>query len=286
MVRKLVAAAAVSLSLTLLPGTAFAAQATHPVIQNGFTASQFVTADPTVASYWFDRSGAIATSTNGPGQAPTVPYRATTPCLRYTSEAQFASDIANSVIPNSNWPVGSCVLYDNEGGVGWPTPLAEQQDPEMYMPMFNQAAVNAGFVPITTPGLDLGNTDTTCPKSTHGGTNALWYENCHIAKYAVENSSGTGSGVVVQTQSLTTDQAGYTTLYDDAKTDAAGETAGAVVYAEVSQTYGTALDATNDLQHIGKSQVLGVFVQDTNADAGTAGGWEDTVLTTLDNKGW
>ena len=92
--------------------------------------------------------------------------------------------------------------------------------------------------------------------------------------------------MVVQTQSLTTDQSGFTTLYDDAKSDATGQTPGAIVYAEVSQTYDTALDATNDLQHIGKSQVLGILVQDTNADAGTTGGWEDTVLTTLGNKAW
>jgi hypothetical protein len=31
---------------------------------------------------------------------------------------------------------------------------------------------------------------------------------------------------------------------------------------------------------------MGVYLQDTNADAGTAGGWEGSVLTALKNKGW
>lgn len=98
--------------------------------------------------------------------------------LRYTSEAQFASDIASGVIPNSIWPNGSYVLYDNEG-------------------------------------LDLGNTDATCPRSTHGGTNLSWYEQCHIARYAVEDGGG-GVQVVVQTQSETLTEVDFHTLYTGA----------------------------------------------------------------------
>ena len=261
------------------------AQTAHAWMQNGFTASKFAHADPPVASYIFKRSGSYGTSTSGPASAPTEPYSATTRVLRFTSEAQLASDVASKVIPNSTWPRGSYVLYDNESGTKWPTPKAEQQDPEKYMPMFNSVAVSAGFIPVDTPALDLGNTDTTCPKKTHGDSNLSWYEKCHIAGFAVQNG-GKRAQVVVQTQSETTSETGFRTLYTDAKSDATGKNASATVYAELSRTYGTAMDATNDLAKIGKGTVMGVYLQDTNTDAGAAAGWEASVLATLKNNGW
>jgi len=261
-------------------------QTTHAWIQNGFTASQFVTADRSVASYIFDRSGSYGTSTNGLTAAPTEPYRGTTTAvLRFTSEAQLASDVANRVIPNSTWPNGSYVLYDNESGKKWPTPAAEQRNPEKYMPLFNSVAVRAGFIPVDTPALDLGNTDTTCPKKTHGGSNVSWYEQCHIAGFAVLNG-GAHAQVVVQTQSETTSESAFRTLFTDAKSAATGKNKLATVDAEVSKTYGSAAEATRDLQNIGRSAVMGVFVQDTNADAKTPHGWEDTILSTLKGEGW
>lgn len=261
------------------------AQTAHAWMQSGYTARRFVKAAPSVASYIFQRSGSYGTSTSGPATAPTEPYGATTPVLRYTSEAQFASDVASKVIPDSTWPKGSYVLYDNESGKGWPTPADEQRDPEKYMPMFNSLAARAGFVPVDTPALDLGNTDTTCPKKTHGGSTLSWYEQCHIAGYAVEDG-GRGAQVVVQTQSQTTSESDFRTLYTDAKSDALAKNASATVYTELSKTYGTAADAINDLQSLGKGVVMGVYLQDTNADAGKAGGWEDTVLTGLKSDGW
>ena len=270
---------------------ASAAATTHIWMQQGYTASQYVKGDSTVAQYILDNTGSYGMN-NGVTSAPTVPYPGTsTPALRYTSYAQFTADIANHVIPNASWPKGSVVVYDLEGGKDlngnpW-SPPDEQQDPEMYMPLFNRAAINAGFKPIDTPGLDLGDTDTTCTKASNGGTNVSYFEGCHIAKYAVD-SNGTGSvlGMVVQAQTQTADETSYTTLCKDAKADANGENSSAFVLDEVSINYGTALEATNDLQNMGKANVDGVFIQGTNADAATPGGWEDSILTTLYNKGW
>jgi hypothetical protein len=284
MVRSVTALIALLVGVTGLLGHS-SARTTHAWMQNGFTASQFVKADSSVASYFFKRSGSYGTSTNGPASSPTEPYSATTPVLRFTSEAQLASDIASKVIPNSTWPKGSYVLYDNESGSGWPTPADEQRDPEKYMPMFNSAAVKAGFIPVDTPALDRGKTATPGPKGTHGGSNLTWYEQCDIAKYAVADG-GSRAQVVVQTQSETTSKSAFAALYNDAKSDATGENASATVYAELSQSYGTAADAVNDLGSVGQSVVMGVYLQDTNADAGQAGGWEGSVLTALKNKGW
>lgn len=282
--RRLLALIALLAGTIALAGPA-SAQTAHAWMQNGFTASKLVHADPSVGSYIFKRSGSYGTSANGPASAPTEPFSATTAVLRFTSEAQFASDIARKVIPNSTWPRGSYVLYDNEGGKGWPTPADEQRNPEKYMPMFNSRAVSAGFIPVDTPALDLANTDTTCPKSTHGRNNLHWYEQCHIARFAVENG-GSRAQVVVQTQSETTSGSAFRTLYSDAKSDATGSNASSTVYAELSRTYGTAPEAISDLQSIGKNVVMGVYLQDTNTDAGRAGGWESSVLTTLRNMGW
>jgi hypothetical protein len=280
-IRRQVAAALVAFLPSLLGSTAVTAATTHSWLQNGFTAANLVSADPTVASYIFNRAGSYGTA--GTTTCPiTEPYSATTRVLVYTSEARLASDISSGVIPDSCWPRGSSVLYDNEGGATWPTPENEKDAPETYMPLFNKTATAAGFHAIDTPGLDLGNTDETCLKSSHGGTNLSWYERCHIAGYAAMNGA---SGLVVQTQSET-GTSNFETLYDDAEADVDGANSAAFLDAEVSINYGTAGDATTDLNSVGSANVDGVFIQGRNADAGTRGGWEDTVLTTLKNDGW
>jgi hypothetical protein len=276
------AAALAALAAPLVAAApASASGTTHIWMQEASVADIYAQTDGTVASYIFDNSSSYGYGNSDTAQ-PVEPYSATTPALRYTSYAQFASDIQSGVIGTGTaWPPGSVVIYDLEGGSGF-SPPNEQESPETYMPMFNHLAVENGFEPVDTPGLDLGDTDTTCMK-TAGEDNATWYETCDIASYAVADGA---LGLVVQAQSETATESTYTTLCKDAKADASQANSSAFVLDEVSVNYGTPLQATDDLQNMGKANVDGVFIQGSDSDAGTQGGWEDTVLTTLDSKGW
>jgi hypothetical protein len=154
------------------------------------------------------------------------------------------------------------------------------------MPEFNSAAVAAGFVPWDSPALDLGNTDTTCPKSTHGGTNVLWAENCHIWQYAVTNQRTTApfGGTVVQNQSQTGTQTAYVTLYRDAEADVDNTNAVSLTLSHVSNSYSTASQAVSDLNNLGQANVDGVYITTTNADASSAEGYADTFFEDLKNS--
>jgi len=68
---------------------------------------------------------------------------------RWTSEAQFASDVAAGTIPR----YVKVVHYDNEK---WPdTPLKEQRRPGQYMRLFCQLAHEHGWLCATSPARDI-----------------------------------------------------------------------------------------------------------------------------------
>ena len=87
---------------------------------------------------------------------------------RWTSEAQFAADVAAGAIPSAI----RLVHYDDENWAQ--TPLNEQQQPGLYMRLFCQLAHQHGWLCATGPGRDL------CPlayPSFHGTNSACYLAN-------------------------------------------------------------------------------------------------------------
>jgi hypothetical protein len=276
------AAAFALCGVTALPASA---ATTHHWMGNNYTmTNQFPQGSSTLASYFFNRSASYVTSTSYTSKGVDNGY-STTGCLRYTSEAQLVADVTNGVIPNATYPAGSCLVYDNEA---WSfTPTIEQQKPQTYMPAFAAEAASIGDFSLETPALDLGNVATDCPKSSHGGTNVLWYENCHMAKYALIGAAA-GSGVVTQTQSQIGNQATFGTLCKDGVNDAHGQMAGSIAMCEFSHTYdtGTGSVTYNAVESVGKANVDGWYISDDNADAANPSGWLVNVMNHLDSNGW
>src|SRR6266702_5883996 len=247
------------------PPAAATAGTTHNWVQNAWTTHLLNQSYPANAAYFYDRGGSFGT---GPGTSsdPVLDGFATTPVLRYTSFAQFSADLANGVIPNGTWPAGSWVEYDNEQ---WNlTPLGEQQSPGLSMQDFGTAAHQAGFRVFMTPARDLGNVDTECVKQA-GWDNNTWYEQCHIARYAVLN----GDGVVVQDQSNTLDPVVYQTLFNDAYDDVQASNPAAFTDAELSDGYGTPAQAFTAGNVLNRTRCAGFFIHVANSDVG----WEDTL---------
>jgi hypothetical protein len=256
---------------------------------NNYTmTNQFPLGSATQASYFFNQAASYVTSTSYTSKGVDNGY-VTTGCLRYTSEAQLVADVNNGVIPNTTYPAGSCLVYDNEAWTQ--TPTAEQQDPETYMPAFAAEAASIGDYSIETPALDLGNVSnyvgSPCAKSSHGGTNVSWYEQCHIAKYALMGAAA-GSGEVTQSQSQIGTQATFDTLCKDGVADAHGQMAGSIAMCEFSHTYDTGTGSTtyNAVESVGKANVDGWYISDDNADASSPTGWLVNVMSHLNTNGW
>jgi hypothetical protein len=184
---------------------------------------------PPTASHFFNTPGSYAT---GPGTAtsPVSDGFATSGVLAYTSYAQFASDIANHVIASSyQW-----VMYDLEEWSA--TPLAEQQNPALYMQEFGQLAHAHGLKVIEAPGRDLGLVPgSVCPE-VPGENLDHWYLRCNIPAAAARSADL----LVVQDQVNTTNPAEFDFLYGTARTQAQAANPRIVVDAEVSTAYGTA----------------------------------------------
>jgi hypothetical protein len=270
LVRKLTVLIAAIAGAITLPFTSAAASAhgtaSHNIIQYGYTMDKFATADPDVARYWMDRPGAYATS--GPG-----PYGATTRLHVFDSLSSLAR--IGPGLPRRSW-----VLFDIEG---WPaTPLAEQQNPQKAMEQFNTAASRMGLRPIDAPAMDLANTDTACPKKTHGGNRVAWYIECKIAGDAVSDG---GDGVIIQSQSHVGSPE-FAMLVRRARDDAININPAAFIDADVSVNHGTAAQAVAALTGVGRHVISGIFITDNNANAAIPGGWEAKVLNGLMAKGW
>lgn len=280
--RRLVTILAV-LALPLLACAPAAAAHHHPAaptatshnwIENAYTTHVLNGSYPTNAGYFYNRAGSYGTGSSTSAN-PILDGFATTPVLRYTSEAQFASDLAGGVIPNTTWPAGSWVEYDNEQWAD--TPVAEQQAPDQYMEAFGTAAHGAGFKVFMTPARDLGNVDTECPKNA-GEDNNGWYLRCDIAKWAVVN----GDGVVVQDQANTLTATTYQSLFNGAYTDAQAGNVNAWVDSELSDGYGTPAQAYAAGNALNRTKCAGFFVHVANSDLS----WEDQTLTQFKNGGW
>ena len=268
--RATVAAAAGMACLVVHAAPADAAT-THNWIQNAHTESVLDNSHPATARYFFNHAVSYGTGSSTSGN-PVTDGLKTTRVLRFTSYAQFRSDITKGIIPDQTWPAGSWVEYDDEQ---WSqTPAAEQRDPELYLQDFGSLAHQHGFKVFMTPARDLGNTDTACPKKS-GWSNDQWYEKCHIARYAVLD----GNGVVIQSQADTTSLSAFKTLVDDGLADAHGANHSAFVDAELSSTYGTPGQA----YAAGSSVVVsGYFINCSN----TKMSWENSLLGDFKANGY
>ena len=265
------AAAAASVASFVLHAAPADAATTHNWIQNAQTESVLDKSHPVTAKYFFNRAGSYGTG-GSTSSNPITDGLKTSRVLRFTSYAQFRSDITKGIIPDGTWPAGSWVEYDNEQ---WSqTPVAEQRNPELYMQDFGSLAHQHGFKVFMTPARDLGNVDTACPKKS-GWSNDQWYEKCHIARYAVVD----GNGVVIQSQADTTSLSAFKTLVDDGKADAHAANPSAFVDAELSSTYGTPGQA----YAAGSSVVVsGYFINCSNAKVS----WENSLLSEFKTNGY
>lgn len=258
----LLAAVVTSLTLGFAPASARAesviALSPHNIVQEGTTAKDFARADPATARYFFDQASAF--TTNG-----SKPFAPTTPVTRYASLAAY---LAAPSAP------GTWVLYDIEDGNG--TPAADSANPESAIGRFLATAHGRAEHAIVTPAFDLGNADTHCKKASHGGTNVKWFAQCDIAIDSVQD----GGNLVVQTQSLT-GTTEFDTAFRAARNSADGVAGHGFVDLEVSKNHGTAAEAVTDITNIGTGGYGGIYMQDTDADAGSASGWEAQVLGRL-----
>ena len=116
------AAAAASVASFVLHAAPADAATTHNWIQNAQTESVLDKSHPVTAKYFFNRAGSYGTG-GSTSSNPITDGLKTTRVLRFTSYAQFRSDITKGIIPDGTWPAGSWVEYDNEQ---WSqTPVAE-----------------------------------------------------------------------------------------------------------------------------------------------------------------
>ena len=154
------------------------------------------TIDPEVASWAFNKPNSFLIS-HSKTASPVQDGFAATAVLKYESYAQFQLDISNNAI---KYPV-RWLLYDPEAGVGWPTPVAEQNDPATFMQNFVTLAHAHGYKVILTPGRDLAFAPNPVHPRNTGETADHWYNRVGIATMA----ANTGAEVVeIQDQANTT----------------------------------------------------------------------------------
>lgn len=108
-----------------------------------------------------------------------------------------------------------------------------------------------------------------------GWGNDGWFENCHIARYAVLD----GDAVVIQSQTDTKNLPAFKTLVNDAKADAAGANSAAFVDAELSDGYGTPAQAFAAGSSV---KVSGYFINCGNSTVS----WENSLLNEFKNNGY
>jgi hypothetical protein len=222
------AVGATGLALALVAGPAGASAKPAWIMTAGNVQSMSLQ-DSGSASYFFNTPtayGAGASLVKTPVQA----RYATTPVLAYTSQAQFASDIAGHAI---SYPY-KWVMYDPENWTA--TPVNERQDPVKYMTLFGQLAHANGLKVVLAPSLDLGAvTGSVLPRQPGESINQ-WYLRVNIAGKAAAASDI----YVLQNESNTTLGGQYAYMYNTAQTQAQTANASARVFSEVSTMNGTA----------------------------------------------
>src|SRR6266568_3686072 len=212
-------AAALTIGAAAALGTAPASAATTGTTGNwvmtGWNIHQLDQLAPAAANHFFNTPAAYATGPNT-AASPVSDGFAAASVLVYSSYAQFAADLASHAIA----PAYTWVMYDLEYWAQ--TPLAEQQNPALYMRQFGQLA--HALKVIEAPGRDLGLVPgAACPQARENLDH--WYLRCDIPGAA----AATADMLVVQDQVNTTARAQAQAANPAITTDA-----------EVSTTYGTA----------------------------------------------
>jgi hypothetical protein len=180
---------------------------------------------------------------------------------RWTSEAQFATDVAAGTIP----AYVKVVHYDNENWAE--TPLEEQQQPGLYMRLFCQTAHQHHWLCATGPGRDL------CPVAypSFKGTNTACYLANNLAGQAAEYADFTD----IQGQGLETDgTTAYANFIDTAADQARSANPAIIALGNLSPMPNgspVTADALNaDAQAVCPSKVAGFYMTVTSAGAATA----------------
>jgi hypothetical protein len=236
-VKKLLARLTAGLAATAVAGAAAATLGMAPAsaattsnwVMTGWNIHQLDQMSPGVASHFFNTPGSYAT---GPlaSTSPVSDGFATSSVLIYNSYAQFAADIASHAIaPTYTW-----VMYDLEYWSA--TPLAEQQNPALYMQEFGQLAHANGLKVIEAPGRDLGLVSGGACPETPGESLDHWFLRCNIPGAA----AAAGDMVVVQDQVNTTNPTEFDYLYNNSRAEAQAANPQIITDPEVSTTYGTA----------------------------------------------
>lgn len=221
-----------------MSGTAAHAATSHNWAINNGALSQLYSTDQATTRYFWDRAGSYAEGNGTVNSNPVPDGLAATGVLRYTSYAQFLSDVNNHVI---TWPY-KWVKYDNEA---WSqTPANEQADPGKYMGLFVQLAHAHGYKVILEPARDLANSDTVCVWNRGTETMDQWYGRC------IPQLAGKGDLYQVQTQADEQNIPAFQALFSNAKTKARAVNAAVVMDAEVSTDRGTAAQMTAAAQSV------------------------------------
>ena len=229
---------ATGLALALIAGPAGASGKPAWIMTAGNVQSMSQ-ADPAVTSYFFNTSaayGAGASLVKTPVQA----RYATTPVLSYTSQAQFAADIASGAI---SYPY-KWVMYDPENWTA--TPVNEQQDPVRYMTLFGQLAHAHGLKVIQAPALDLATVPGSVLPRQPGESADQWYVRVNIAGKA----AAAADIYQLQNESNTTSGGQYAYMFNRAQTQAQAANASVRVFSEVSTLNGTAAQMATAAQSI------------------------------------
>ena len=219
-------AAAAAATLGMAPASA---ATTANWVMTGWNIHQLDQLNPAIASHFFNTPGSYAT---GPlaSTSPVSDGFTTSGVLIYNSYAQFAADIASHAIaPTYTW-----VMYDPEYWSA--TPLAEQQNPALYMQQFGQLAHAHGLKVIEAPGRDLGLVPGTACPQTPGENLDHWFLRCNIPGAAAASADM----VVVQDQVNTTNPAEFDYLYNSSRAEAQAANPQIITDPEVSTTHGTA----------------------------------------------
>jgi hypothetical protein len=151
------------------------------------------------------------------------------PVLKYSSYAQFASDVANyAVTYDYGW-----VAYDCEYWAG--TPEDEYNNPVLYMQKFTELAHSQYAHVMLTPARDLALAPGTVMPYTQGNITS-WYEDNNIAGHA----AATGAEIVeIQTQALTLTPSEFTSFWNTSRNQVHAASSSARVFGGVSTNYGT-----------------------------------------------
>ncbi len=153
----------------------------------------------------------------------------TTPMLKYTSYAQFVSDLSRNAI---TYPF-SWLMYDNENWVQ--TPRNEMDAPWTYMTSFVSLAHAHGYKVMLAPARDLGNDVTSSNPRRTGETLDAWYLRTYVAAWAAY----AGADIVEIQAQVDTVTGGFVSFFNSALAQIRAHSA-CPVWVGVSTIYGTA----------------------------------------------